>query len=151
MNKKGKIIAAFPCVGKTHFVLNNFISISCVDHDFYDYMYRGNLGNNWLAHYIYRMEELQNKFDYVLINATPEILKALKELQINATVVYPDITLKKEWIDRAIKRGGATQFPKLLEQNWDYWILCCNMWEGEKVSIKENEHLSDLSYFILNK
>jgi len=141
MNNK-KIIAVFSCVGKTHYVLNNYEHISCIDHDFYDWMYRGQLGNNWMQRYIHRMIQLTKKFDYIFVNATPEIIRYLPK---EAIIIHPTRELKDEWIRRAQSRGGITEFSKLLEREWDEWIDACRKWPGKRIEIvNPNQHLTDI-------
>ena len=137
----GKIIAVFPCSGKTHYVLNNFHKESCIDHDFYDWMYRGNLGHSWLVKYIFRMKDLRKKFKFVYVNTLPTIIN---ELPKDSIVIYPNRSLKEEWIQRAIKRGGETAFPLTLGEKWDYWLDACNTWEGKKYELQSGQYLSDI-------
>jgi len=138
---KGRIISCFSCVGKTHYVLNNLHLESCIDHDFYDYMYRGNLGENWMGVYMTRMRQLQKKFEYVYVNSTPEIIA---ELPKDSILVYPYPNLKNEWVQRAKNRGGESAFPKLLEKKWDEWIAACESWTGKKYMVNSGEYLSNV-------
>ena len=139
--KTGRIVACFPCSGKTHFVLNNWRTCNCIDFDFYDWMYMGQLGDKWLTEYLDRMKQLSRYFDFVYINATPEILE---RIYINSIIIYPKRELKEEWLRRAIKRGGETDFPKLLEEKWNYWITVCQAWEGKKYQLDSGEYVSDI-------
>ena len=127
---KGQIVAVFSCCGKTHFVLNKFSYISCVDHDMYDWMYRGQLGKTWIDYYLVRTLELQEKFDYVFVNAIPEIINRLPKFYGDSIVVYPKRELRQEFVKRAKSRGGMTSFPKMLDDKWDEWISACENWSG---------------------
>lgn len=138
----GDIIAVFSNCGKTHYVLNNYSSVSCVDHDFYDWMYRGNLGDDWLKHYINRMGQLRHCFDYTFINVLPEILNILP---FESLIVYPNRDLKDEWVARATNRGGSPKFPLLLNNKWDEWITACENYKGENhIVLQSGEYLSDV-------
>jgi len=135
----GRVYAVFSCTGKTHFVLNNFRAAKMVDHDMYDWRYRGLL-NNWATHYIDRLMELREYFDYVFVNAVPEIINGLDR---DAVVVYPDRSLKQEWCSRAITRSGSNFFPMYLSQRWDEWIDACERWQGKRIEIRTG-YLSDV-------
>lgn len=138
----GEVIAVFSNSGKTHFVLNNYDKISCIDHDFYDWMYRGQLGKNWLKHYINRIAQLRYSFGYVFVNVLPDILKVLP---FNSLIVYPDRKLKKEWVLRAKNRGGEPTFPNLLNKKWDEWITACENHNSKKhIILQSKQYLTDV-------
>jgi len=128
---KGKIIACFSCVGKTHYVVNNFDVISCIDHDMFDWKYRGQLGNNWFDYYWVRTFQLQDKFDYVFVNAIPEVIERLD--YDRDVIIFPDRDLKHFWIERAQKRNPESDFTKLLSAEWDNWIDACYNSPAKKI------------------
>jgi hypothetical protein len=45
--------------------------------------------------------------------------------QVRDTLIYPDKSLKQEYIDRYKERGNSESFISLLETNWDNWIDEC--------------------------
>jgi hypothetical protein len=137
----GRVISVFSCSGKTHFVVNQFDKIDCIDHDFYDYRFRGKLPD-WELTYMNRMAQLRAKFDFVFVNAIPEVLKYPKMLYM---VIYPHRSLKSDWVNRAIRRGGESEFPKLLDKEWDNWIDLCEQFQGKKIVLAKGEYLSDFS------
>jgi len=138
---KGRIISCFSCSGKTHYVLNNCFNEDCVDHDFYDWMYRGNLGDTWLIKYLARMKDLQKKFEYVYVNTLPTILS---ELPKDSILIYPKRDLKTEYFARANLRNAGSNFPNTLLEKWDYWIDACEEWEGKKFILKSGQYISDI-------
>jgi len=143
----GRIAAVFSCCGKTHAVTKLYNKIDMVDHDFYDWKFRSTYSDEeWLEHYVERAFQLKKKFDWVLINATPEILDKFGRIAI----IYPERQLKNEWVNRAKARGGITAFPKLLEDNWNSWIDACEnkkKYHFKKV-LSTGQYLTDLMELI---
>jgi hypothetical protein len=147
MKYEGHIISCFSGVGKTHFVLNNNELIDCIDLDFYDWMHRGNLGPNWSDKYFSRINQCKNKFDITFVNTTPDILNYLEENFLKeTTLIYPYRYLKDEWVERVHKRGGESNFYKILENIWDEWITSCENWKGLKYKLKSGEYLTDVPF-----
>ena len=142
---KGKVIACLSCTGKTHFVLNNFENMDCVDHDMYDWMYRGKLGDAWIDYFKVRMQELRDKFEFVFVNAIPEIIKIIPE---NSIIIFPKRELKEEFLNRAKSRGGETAFPKYLDEHWDEWMDACENSPAKKIRLDSGEYVSDVKKLI---
>ena len=142
---RSRLICCFSCSGKTHFVLNNWRKINCIDHDFYDWRYRGNLGDNWMTEYICRIDYLQRKFDFVFVNAIPEVIEKLREDR-GDVIVYPYYTLKEEWYTRAINRdkGRTDGFAAVLNEKWDEWINACKSYKGQTYLLNKGEYVSVL-------
>ena len=49
-------------------------------------------------------------------------------------MVYPDISLKEEWINRFNNRGNDEGFIALIDKNWDFFIKSI---ENEKLCFKQ--------------
>jgi len=144
---RGKIISVFPCCGKTHAATKYYSELDCIDHDFYDWKYRSvHREKIWLKHYMTRTVQLRYKFNFIFINALPEILQCLGSgyNMGDTAVVYPRRKLKDEWVERAKSRGGVSQFPFLLEEKWDEWIDACMSWPGKCYVLESGEYLTDI-------
>ena len=137
---RGKIISCFPCCGKTYFCTNYFEQMDVIDHDMYDFRFRGGHGDKWFDFYLARMRQLIRKFDYIFVNAIPEIIE---QLPSTSMVIYPHKSLKNDWVNRAKSRGGESAFPKLLEEKWDEWIKACEKWKGKSHVLAKGEYLTD--------
>ena len=85
---------------------------------------------NYIAH----IKENIGKADIILVSSHDVVRDALVLNNIEFTMVYPDISIKDEYIDRYIKRGNNEGFVELLKQNWETWI-------GE---IQSGQYLSDV-------
>jgi hypothetical protein len=60
-------------------------------------------------------------------------------------LIYPDKSLKDEWVERFKSRGSDTQFIVFMNDNWDCFI---DEIEKEtfptKIKLSENQYLSDV-------
>jgi len=138
---KGRIVAVFSCSGKTHYVLNNFFRVSCIDLDMYDWARSIGGGSLWIDPYIARAEQLQSKFDFVFVNALPIILERIESKSL---VVHPHSSLKDEWIERAKRRNPESAFFSIMDKCWDKWIDACEQWKGSNFILAKGEYLSDV-------
>jgi hypothetical protein len=69
----------------------------------------------------------------------------LVENGIEFTLVYPDKSIKDEYIQRYIDRGSPDSFINLLTKNWELWIDELDNQIGcDKIKLKEGEYLSDV-------
>lgn len=60
--------------------------------------------------------------DYIFVSTHEVVRNALKEAGIDFYIVYPDKSLKEEWVGRCFLRGSGESFCKLIADNWDMWI-----------------------------
>jgi thioesterase domain-containing protein len=64
---------------------------------------------------------------------------------IKFTLVYPDKSIKDEYIQRYIDRGNNETFVNLLENNWDDWISDMEKQKGCKhIKLQSGQYLSDV-------
>jgi len=141
MTNNFKIYAVFPGCGKTYLETTLFDKYDIIDFDFYNFKYHSGKRTNWLNSYLERLDQLKSKFDYVLINAVPEILSEIKDL---TGVIYPHRSLKDEWINRIKQRNPESQFSNTLEQNWDKWIDACEEYNGYRFILSNKQYLIDV-------
>lgn len=161
--KKTKIISAFPACGKTYtFEKLNENGYKILDSDSskfswcYDYdpaisdrieKYRN---PEFPKNYIQHIKENIGKADYIFVSSHKEVRDALIENNIHFTLVYPDRSMKAEWIGRCFLRGSGKKFRQLIADNWDKWIdkmeevECDKLILGEKESIDKYYSLSEL-------
>ena len=57
----------------------------------------------------------------IFISTNPIVLNALPKY-INTIIVYPELSLKEEYIKRFIKRGSSNDFILTLSKYWELWI-----------------------------
>jgi hypothetical protein len=167
--KDTKVIAAFPACGKTYYVENReednivldsdsskFSWMNGVDeqHEFknrgkknYTEQYIKVRNPNFPNNYIEHIKENIGKVDYIFVSTHDVVRKALKQADIDFTLVFPEQSLKSEWIGRCFLRGSGEEFCQLISDQWDNWML--QMEEEVVVNkrkhyrLKHGEYLSD--------
>lgn len=94
------IIAGFPGVGKSYLFNETDIKVTDSDSSKFD---KKDFPNNYISH-------IQNKLDegYTVLSSThDDVRKAFVENNMPFYLVYPDIRLKDEYIERYKKRGES--------------------------------------------
>ena len=135
-----RIISAFPGVGKTYYhERNKGISIDS-DSSHFSWV-KDSEGNNtkernpeFPQNYINHIKEKIGKFDVIFVSSHEVVRKALNDNNIKFFMVYPDISLKEEWINRFNNRGNDEGFIALIDKNWDFFIKSI---ENEKLCFKQ--------------
>lgn len=80
-----------------------------------------------------------------MISSHKEVRDALVENGLYFKLVYPDISLKEEYIKRYEERGNVDNFIKLLDNNWESWITELQTQVGcEHKVLKTGQFLSDI-------
>lgn len=152
--KDTKIISAFPACGKTY-VFKNFKDKVILDSDSSKFSWVI-VANNKVRHpdfpenYINHIKENIGKVDYILVSSHEEVRRALEKAGIDFYLVYPDKSLKEEWIGRCFLRGSGEGFCQLIADNWDNWIDGLEEDSKKHKSIKliNGEHLSNVIRFL---
>jgi hypothetical protein len=138
-NQKTKLCSAFPGVGKTHFYknINNMLVLDS-DSSKFD---KSKFPQNYVDH----IQNLIGKVDIILISTHKEVRDELTKRGIFFNLIYPDKSLKNEYIERYEERGSDENFIKLIDKHWDNWIDELSEQEGcNKIILKSGEYLSDI-------
>lgn len=104
--------------------------------------------NNYIEH----INANIGKADYIFVSTHEEVRKALTDAGIDFTIVFPDQSLKAEWVGRCFLRGSGEQFCSLIANNWEVWLS--QMWEEviqnnrKHYRLRANEYLSDALEYI---
>lgn len=155
--KNTKIISAFPACGKTY-VFENFDDKVILDSDSSKFSWV--IVNNqkvrnpdFPENYINHIKENIGKVDYIFVSTHENVRRALEDAGIDFYLVYPDRSLKEEWIGRCFLRGSGEKFCQLIADNWDDWIDGLEKDSKKHKSIKliNNEYLSHVIRFLDNK
>ena len=100
--------------------------------------------NNYLQY----ISEHIGKVDYILTTASDDIKKKLIEMGIRPILVYPDKSLKEEWIGRMFLAGNREPVLKTFAENWDKWIDAMQKFGKEydldEYVLEHNGYLSDV-------
>lgn len=122
------IISAFPGMGKSYSV-EHLPQYKMVDFDSIVSPWiktnEGRIPNpSFEQEYIEALNKLKSQGSYQIIYVTSHKLvrQALQHHKIYYYLVYPDISLKDQYIRRYRERGNEQDFVELLEQKWEQWI-----------------------------
>jgi hypothetical protein len=157
--KNTKVIAAFPACGKTYYFENKKEGCIVLDSDSsqFSWCYEYNplvsdkiekyRNPEFPQNYINHIKENIGKVDYIFVSTHDIVRKALKEANIDYTIVFPDYSLKAEWIGRCFLRGSGEKFCQLIAEQWDNWMAQMeDEIKDEKrkyYKLKHDEFLSD--------
>ena len=122
------ILSAFPGMGKSYAV-KHLSQYKMLDLESSEYSWietdEGKVRNPMFPqNYIEVIKKLvyQGSYQVIFVSSHKIVRQALQHNKMRYYFVYPDISLKDEYIRRFKQRGNDQQFVKLLEQNWESWI-----------------------------
>ena len=100
---------------------------------------------NWPNNYFVALENIKDKYDYILIS--DEICNIfLEKNSYEYWWVYTQKNLKEEYLQRCRKRGNNDEFIYWYDKLWDEWIeKCLNDQKASKhIELKSNQFLEDV-------
>lgn len=126
------IISAFPGCGKTYFYENfkDKFKGGILDSDSSEFSWiKDKDGNNtnvrnpdFPNNYIQHIKDNSGKVDIIFVSSHEVVRNTLRENNIKYILVYPDKSLKEEWIERFKNRGDNDKFINFISSNWDNFI-----------------------------
>lgn len=123
--KKTKIISAFPGTGKTWLYENqDKIHLSILDSDSSKFSWsspgirHADFPNNYIDH----IKENIGKYDIILVSSHEVVRNALKENNINYTLVHPTMTCRETYLQRYKDRGDDQRFIDFIYSSWVRFI-----------------------------
>lgn len=117
MIQKTILIAAFPGTGKSFYCSSqNSEYISDSDSSTFD---KKDFPVNYIADT--KQKILQN-YSHVFISSHKEVRNELVKNNLEFILVYPNINLKQEYLDRYKSRKSSDAFIQLISNNWDSWL-----------------------------
>lgn len=139
------IISGFPAVGKTHFFENSKIgSVSDSDSSSFSWVEKGVRNPNWPQNYMDHIQALDDEFDLIMVSSHGEVRDALVERKLNFYLVYPERTLKEEYLKRCRERGSPDAFLEMLDREWDTFLSDLqNQEDCIHVVLGKDEYLAD--------
>jgi len=133
------VISAFPGCGKSHYFRENIDKI-VLDSDSSKFD-KSDFPKNYINH----IKENLGKADIIMVSSHKEVRDALVENKIPFILIYPDISIKDEYISRYIDRGSSETFVNLLTKNWELWVSELDNQIGcDKIKLKKFQYLSDV-------
>lgn len=129
MSLETKVISAFPACGKSYY-FENIKDKEVLDSDSSEFSWIKDKNGkntkvrnpNFPMNYISHIKENLGKVDIIFVSSHDNVREALREANINYSLVYPNIDLKEEWIERFKKRGNNMEFINFISANWDNFI-----------------------------
>lgn len=114
------LVCGFPGVGKSFLSKN---SEACVDSDSSSFSWSqdGTRNVNFPDNYIYHIRSIPcNKIVFLSTHKT--VRSALVNNSLKYTLIYPERSLKNEYIERYRNRGSSDKFITLMCDSWDNFI-----------------------------
>lgn len=147
-NKKVKnalVISAFPGCGKTYFYKKFGRAFNILDSDSSEFSWvKDSEGHNtkernpeFPQNYIAHIKDNLNTAEVIFVSSHKEVREALVKAKIHYVLVYPDISLKQEWIKRFVRRGSNGDFIGFIYRMWDEFIEDL---EHEGISLVNNTY-----------
>lgn len=142
------VISAFPGTGKSFITKNNnkkdFVVLDS-DSSEYSWFKKGERNPDFPNNYIKHIKENLGKADIIMVSSHKDVRDALVKNNIDFTLVYPDKSLKDEYIKRYQERGNDEKFIETLDKNWNNWIEELENQTGcKKIVLKSGQFLSDV-------
>jgi len=141
-----KIISGFPGVGKSHLGKRLDNEVKVLDLESSDFK-----GENRWEDYKNEIKNQVGKVDVLFVSSHTETRKILSELGLNFYLVYPDRSLKDEYLRRYRERGNSEEFIDMMDKNFDLFIDSIENEEVRCAKIKltgENEYLDSFLNFM---
>jgi|AACY02.16.fsa_nt_gi hypothetical protein len=133
-----KLISAFPATGKTHFFNNTDLYVMDSDSSTFN-------KDEFPGNYIQHIKNYIGKVDFILISSHIDVREALVKEGMWFSLVYPDISLKAEYIKRWEDRGSPPEFVKLMTEHWEQWIGQMDEQVGcDRITLESGQYLSDV-------
>lgn len=123
MIKKTIIISGFPGIGKSClFRQNRGLIVLDSDSSNFSWISNGVRNPEFPKNYIEHVKDNIGQAHIILVSSHKVVRDALRENGIEYVLVYPDKSLKDEYVRRYIDRGSDDAFVKMIENNWTTFI-----------------------------
>lgn len=136
-----KIISGFPGIGKSYLTQTSDLVVSDSDSSKFDKQY---FPENYIDH-ISLITKAGN-YDYVLVSSHKEVRELLAK-DHKYFLVYPDASLKEEYMERYRRRGSPQPFLDLMDKNFENFVAECKDFQHPNVThvvLQKDETLKDV-------
>lgn len=149
------IVSAFAGVGKTTLAKKYEKDVIDLESGNFKWIENGNteetkgdnkrtLNPRFPINYLEAIKKANSQYKVVLISQHDVIRKCLDAVKLDYIIVYPDITMKQEFIDRYKNRGNNDNFVNLISTKWENWITDLNnIHNHKKIILKSGQYLED--------
>jgi hypothetical protein len=146
--KKTLVISAFPSTGKSY--LSKLVNSLDSDSSSFSWLPNTKIRNGQFPfNYIQNIKRNLGKYDFIFVSSHKEVRTCMIQYGIDFLSVYPDKSLKEEYLQRYKDRGNDLAFIEMMDKNWDSFIDGMGDLQCMKpLILKSGEYLAD--YFLLN-
>jgi hypothetical protein len=143
---KTVVISGFPGVGKSHaFRKNTDLIVLDSDSSLFSWTSPGVRHPEFPQNYISHIKSNIGNAHIILVSSHKVVRDALRKNKIEYVLVYPDKSLKLEYIDRYVNRGSPEGFLKMIDLNWSDFIEELEAEEyPTKIKLQKGEYLGDV-------
>ena len=133
------IISGFPGIGKSS-MFAKYGAEKVSDSDSSNFP-KEQFPTNYLNH----IKRMTQDREFVLVSSHAEVRAGLVECGMEFTLVYPDQSLKDEYVQRYISRGSPEAFVQLMSDNWDKFLEECRGQTGcNHIVLQAGQYLTDV-------
>lgn len=118
-NPLDRVIAGFPGVGKSYLFNNDNEEYADSDSSTFD---KADFPANYIRHIV---DLLGNTNKTIFVSTHDTVRQALIDNGIGYTLVYPEMGLKDEYLQRYRDRGSPDAFVKMMESKWEEFVSGC--------------------------
>lgn len=134
------IVSGFPGIGKSSLFKMGNLKVSDSDSSTFP---KDGFPYNYTQH-IYKLYEERN-VEFILVSSHQDVRGILADNKTPFTLVYPDVSLKEEYLDRYRERGSPEAFVNMMSNKWAEFIEGCVAQTGCKhVVLTTGQYLSDV-------
>lgn len=149
-----KIYSVFPACGKTYMFNNQEkFGLKILDSDSSEFKWtfdsdgNKNINPSFVEDYVNHIKSAKEsgKYNYIFVSSHDVVRDALTEAGIYFKIIYPDRSLKAEWIGRCYLRPYNGFKLETLATNWDSWIDGCEDYpEDKRIVLKSGQYLCNV-------
>jgi len=137
-----RIVSAFPGTGKTYYTHGDYVPQGfAADSD----SSRFSRNELFPFNYVDHIKSCIGVNQFVFVSTHKLIREALFREKLPFTLVYPDRSLRHEYIKRYYERGSHYEFIDLLNKNWDTWLDDLQAQRGcDHIVLGSNQFISNV-------
>jgi hypothetical protein len=150
-----KIVSAFPGTGKSYFTSHNSVEGRVLDSDSSKYSWLLDADGNKIEppvrdpdfpkNYMNHIREEMDSAAVILVSSHADVRTALVDEGIDFTLVFPERSIKDEYVERFKKRESPQGFIDLIDKNWDVFLGQLEEQQGcEAVLLGPGQFISDV-------
>jgi hypothetical protein len=147
MSKDTLVVSAFPGTGKTWVYANQGPDQVVLDSDssLFSWASPGVRSPDFPGNYIQHVKDKIGQVDIIFVSSHKAVRDALVAAGIPFTLVYPEMDLRAEYLERYRRRGSSEDFVTMIGSNWAGFITELEDQEGcEHVVLGADEMMSDV-------